>query len=399
MKNEFVNEVYAMSKSGIKNIITKYLTQSITSEELDYLTSWMEKKDNLKTFRSFVEINYTINYAMGQYNSDRTKKRLLEKIKKDKSTYQKLRLRKSLKYAAVAMVFLGIGLVYKQISTPDKIVESEMDSADKITLKLSDGSTKVLSGEGNTSVLDNKGYRIGLQNGNQLIYHKSSAGKKFVYNTLKVPYGKRFMLILSDGTKVHLNAGTTLRYPVEFIRGKNRQVFLQGEAYFDVAKDERHPFVINANELNIQVLGTQFNLSAYPEDEMVKTVLVEGSVGFFEKGEDFDSKTNAMLQPGFMATWQKEDKSMAYDEVDTDIYTGWMDGKIIFNHIPFKDILKKLERNYDVKITNNNKALNDVRFTASFDTETMEQILNAFKKSYPLHFEITNDNQISIEQP
>jgi ferric-dicitrate binding protein FerR (iron transport regulator) len=388
-----------MSKSGIKNIITKYLTQSITSEELDYLTSWMEKKDNLKTFRSFVEINYTINYAMGQYNSDRTKKRLLEKIKKDKSTYQKLRLRKSLKYAAVAMVFLGIGLVYKQISTPDKIVESEMDSADKITLKLSDGSTKVLSGEGNTSVLDNKGYRIGLQNGNQLIYHKSSAGKKFVYNTLKVPYGKRFMLILSDGTKVHLNAGTTLRYPVEFIRGKNRQVFLQGEAYFDVAKDERHPFVINANELNIQVLGTQFNLSAYPEDEMVKTVLVEGSVGFFEKGEDFDSKTNAMLQPGFMATWQKEDKSMAYDEVDTDIYTGWMDGKIIFNHIPFKDILKKLERNYDVKITNNNKALNDVRFTASFDTETMEQILNAFKKSYPLHFEITNDNQISIEQP
>ncbi|WP_425236853.1 FecR family protein [Ulvibacterium sp.] len=388
-----------MSKSEIKNIITNYFTQSITSEDLDSLTSWLEKKGNSKTFRSFVEINYTINYAMGQYNSDRTKKRLLEKIKKDKSTYQKLRLRKFFKYAAVALIFLGIGMVYKQISTPDKIVDPEIDPADKITLQLSDGSTKVLSGEGTTSVLDKEGYRVGLQNGNQLIYHKSSAGKKFVYNTLKVPYGKRFMLILSDGTKVHLNAGTTLRYPVEFIRGKNRQVFLQGEAYFDVAKDERHPFVINANELNIQVLGTQFNLSAYPEDAKVKTVLVEGSVGFFEEGQDFDSKAQARLQPGFMATWQKEDKSMAYSEVDTDIYTGWMDGKIIFNHIPFKDILKKLERNYDVRITNNNKTLDDVRFTASFDTETMEQILNAFKKSHPLHFEIREDNQIIIEQP
>ncbi|WP_422080447.1 FecR family protein [Ulvibacterium sp.] len=388
-----------MGKSEIKNIITNYFTQSITSEELDSLTSWLEKKGNLKTFRSFIEINYAINYAMGQYNSDRTKKRLLEKIKKDKSTYQKLRLGKLLKYAAVALVFLGIGLVYKQVSAPDGSVESEMDSTDKITLRLSDGSTKVLSGEGTTSVLDNKGYRIGLQNGNQLIYHKSSAGKKFVYNTLKVSYGKRFMLILSDGTKVHLNSGTTLRYPVEFIRGKNRQVFLQGEAYFDVAQDALHPFIINVDELNIQVLGTRFNLSAYPEDEMVKTVLVEGSVGFFEEGQDFDEEDQTRLQPGFMASWQKEDRSMAYEEVDTDIYTGWMDGRIIFNHIPFKDILKKLERNYDVTITNNNKALDDVRFTASFDTETMEQILSAFKKSHPLHFEIREDNQIIIEQP
>ncbi|WP_299534433.1 FecR domain-containing protein [Ulvibacterium sp.] len=397
MKNEFVNEVYAMGKSEIKNIITNYFTQSITSEELDSLISWLEKKGNLKTFRSFVEINYTINYAMGQYNSDRTKKRLLEKIKKDKSAYQKFRLGRLLKYAAVAMVFLGIGLVYKQVSTSNKDVEPEMDSTDKITLQLSDGSTKVLSGEGTTSVLDKKGYRIGLQNGNQLVYHKSSAGKKLVFNTLKVPYGKRFMLVLSDGTKVHLNAGTTLRYPVEFIRGTNRQVFLEGEAYFDVAKDEKRPFLINVDELNIQVLGTRFNLSAYPEDEMVKTVLVEGSVGFFETGQDFDEKDHISLQPGFMATWQKEDRSIAYKEVDTHIYTGWMDGKIIFKHIPFKDILKKLERNYDVRIINNNKALDDVRFTASFDTETMAQILNAFNKSHPLHFEIREDNQIIIE--
>lgn len=399
MKIGFVNGVYTMGKSEIKNIITNYFTQSITSEELDSLIAWLEKKGNLKTFRSYVEINYTIHYAMGQYNSDRTKKRLLEKIKKDKSTYQRFRLGKLLKYAAVALIFLGIGLLYKQVTISDRQVEPKSDPADKITLQLSDGSTKVLSGEGTTSVLDKKGYRIGLQNGNQLIYHKSSAGKKFVYNTLKVPYGKRFMLILSDGTKVHLNAGTTLRYPVEFIKGKNRQVFLQGEAYFDVAKDEKRPFLIDVDELNIQVLGTQFNLSAYPEDEMVRTVLVEGSVGFFEEGPGFDERVHTKLQPGFMATWQKGDGSMAYKEVDTDIYTGWMDGKIIFNHIPFKDILKKLERNYDVTITNNNKVLDDVRFTASFDTETMEQILNAFKKSHPLRFEIREDNQIIIEQP
>jgi len=388
-----------MGNSKINNVITKYFTQSITSEELDQLTHWLDKDGSSKTFRSFVGINYAINYTMGQYNSDRTKRLLLETIRKDKSSLRKLKVRKLLKYAAVALVFLGIGLVYQQISTSGDTVESIEDQQDKITLQLSDGSTKVLSSEENVSVLNNKGNRIGLQNGNQLIYHKSTAEKELVFNTLKIPYGKRFMLVLSDGTRVHLNAGTTLKYPVEFIKGKYRQVFLEGEAYFDVAKDPKHPFVVNTDDINIQVLGTRFNLSAYSEDAATNTVLVEGSVGFFEKGKKFDSKSDATLDPGFMATWKKEDGSISYSEVDTDMYTGWMDGRIIFNHIPFDDILKKLERNYDVKITNKDAELADTRFTASFDTETIEQILNAFKKSYPLQYVIMDDNQITIQQP
>ena len=114
---------------------------------------------------------------------------------------------------------------------------------------------------------------VGNQNGNKIVYDTETTLEKLVYNTIKIPYGKRFELQLSDGTIVHLNSGTTLKYPVKFIASGNRQVFLDGEAFFDVAKDKTHPFVVNADNLNVRVLGTHFNVSNYPEDKLTDIVL------------------------------------------------------------------------------------------------------------------------------
>jgi ferric-dicitrate binding protein FerR (iron transport regulator) len=119
-------------------------------------------------------------------------------------------------------------------------------------------------------------------------------------------------------------------------------------------------------------------------------------VGLFRNGEEYRLENASLLEPGYKATSEKSRKEILFEQVDTEIYTGWVQGKIIFNSMPFKDILKKLERQYNVEIINNNKQLDEEIFTASFDTETIEQVLTAFNKNYPINYQIRN-NQIIID--
>ena len=117
-----------------------------------------------------------------------------------------------------------------------------------------------------------------------------------VYNTLKIPYGKKFEVQLSDGTIVHLNAGTSLRYPVQFVKNQSRQVYLTGEAFFEVSKDKAHPFTVNTQEVNVEVLGTKFNVNSYTEDVSTDVVLVEGKVSLYKDKKTAENQV--YLTPG-----------------------------------------------------------------------------------------------------
>lgn len=385
-----------MTTKEFVHILSKFLSQAISSEELDCLNKHLEETKDDSTFRSYVEIDYTTKYLMSKYDSSKAKKELLTTIRHDKKRVKHLQIIQYAKYAAMVVLFLGFAFLYWNHNyrpfTSEKVAIE-----DQITLRLSDGTVKTISESENSSVYDKKGNRIGLQQGNQLVYHKGGKAKELVYNEVTVPYGKKFTLILSDGTRAHLNAGSSLRYPVEFIKENKRQIFLSGEGYFDVTEDKERPFVINANQLNVRVLGTSFNLSAYPEDEIIRTVLVEGSVGFYEENTDYDERATK-LAPGHMAVWDRTDKSMKVSEINTQLFTGWMDGRVIFSHMPFEDIIKKLERNYNVEIENRYKALNKIRFNASFDTETITEVFEAFNKNYPLKFEVVG-KKVIIDKP
>lgn len=385
-----------MKTSEFSHILTKFLSQAISSEELDCLNKHLEETKDDSTFRSYVEIDYTTKYLMSKYDSSKAKKELLTTIRHDKKRVKHLQIIQYAKYAAMVVLFLGFAFLYWNHNyrpfTSEKVAVE-----DQITLRLSDGSVQTISESQNSSVYDKKGDRIGLQQGNQLVYHKGGKAKELVYNSVTVPYGKKFTLILSDGTKAHLNAGSSLRYPVEFLKNHKREIYLSGEGYFDVTEDKESPFVINTNQLNVRVLGTSFNLSAYPEDEIVRTVLVEGSVGLYEENTDFDEHS-AQLQPGHMAVWNRAEKSMKISEINTQLFTGWMYGRIIFSHMPFEDIIKKLERNYNVEIENRYEALNKIRFNASFDTETITEVFEAFSKNYPLKFKVLG-KKVIIDKP
>ena len=378
----------------IESIIIKYINKSANTIELNILTKWIKDENNVLIFKTYVETHYAINYSTSKsYKSEieLNKKMKIEIKKSKKITYTK-KVKTLFKYAALILFFIGLGfsiIKYKNNSTISEFTDND------IILQLENGEVQIIKGNISTEVKDAQGNTVGNQTGNQLVYTDQFKTEKLSYNTLTVPYGKRFKIQLSDGTSVHLNSGTSIKYPVQFIKGKKRKVFLNGEAFFDVKKDKEHPFIVNINNMNVRVLGTKFNVSSYPEDANVNTVLVEGSVGIYKKEDLYNPETAAILKPGYKGTWNKNDRKININKADIEMYTSWINGRILFRHTTFNNIIKKLERHYNIKISNNNIELGKQYFAASFDEETIDQVLKTFNETYSFKYTIIN-NQIII---
>lgn len=379
-----------------------HISRLIIKKKLDVLTP--AEKLQLKEFKKkhpflsktdFIKVSDTLS-TYDTIDKDKAWKNVVLKAEQSKSKQKNLFSNKSwIKYAAIAVLFLGIGFLFQQGYFS---ASSTLDIPNEfITLELENGSTKIINEDGTSELVDKKGNIIGNQKGKILVYDTTITNESLVYNTLTVPYGKRFEVQLSDGTKVHLNAGTSLKYPIKFIEGQNRQVFLKGEAFFNVSTDARHPFIVNAEEINIRVLGTQFNVSSYPEDEQITTALLEGSVGVYSSNEAYNQETVTLLNPGFKAEWSLKNHEIKVDKADTETHIAWMEGRLILNGVPFNDILKKLERQYNVVFINNDKDLENRRFTARFDVENIHQVMQSF--SYSASFTYKFDSNKIIINP
>ncbi len=386
-----------MSFRDKAEIIAKYVTKTASGVELHTLAQWLEDSGNRKEFRDFIEINYAITHHMTQFNKDRIKNNLLQRIKRDKHILNRFKIKRSIAYAAVFLCVIGLGFFLQLAIFEKPAKEVLVTGQNDITLYLEDGGVQIISKNGSAPVHDANGKKVGEQKADQLKYFSKAGLNKNVYHRLVVPYGKKFELLLSDGSVAYLNSGSSIKYPAGFPERGNREVFLTGEAFFEVARDTDRPFVIYTNDIGVEVLGTKFNVSSYPEDSTINTVLVEGSISVFAKESDGTSeeKKATILEPGYMAIWNKERNDMSHEEVDVDMYIAWIGGKITFNHLPFKDIVKKLERHYNVSINNTNKILDEEIFTASFDRETIEEVLQVFSRNFALRINIEN-NQIVI---
>lgn len=295
------------------------------------------------------------------------------------------------KYAAIVIFLVSIGFFYYQKSYQSKSTFVIPEEA--ITLQLENGDIQVIKEDGTTQVVDARGNVIGKQKGNLLEYDSSVAKDTLAYNIIKIPYGKRFELKLSDGTNVHLNSGSSLRYPIRFVEKDKRQVFLDGEAYFDVTKDAKHPFIVSSNDLDVRVLGTKFNITSYKKDGKTYAVLVEGSIAASSKLEQHD---NVILKPGYRVYF--EDKKLKTETADVRKYIAWVSGELMFIDDSFEVIANKLERKYNVEIINNYKELNDIVITATFKNENIYQVLKTFQTYEAFDFTI-NDRIITINKP
>jgi len=384
-----------MKKKQSKRLIVKFITNQASQEERELLTKWLEDTDNQKVFKDFVKTNYAIDYAMNTFDTAKAKKKLLRRIGQDNSIFYRQRIKMYFKYAAI-IIGLAVSTIYfyqkdTALYQKDNLL---VPKEEMIILQSDNGSTQIINPLNSGNFTDKTGKIIGKQDKSKIIYSDDKSTQTLVYNTLKIPYGKRFEIELSDGTIVHMNSGTTLRYPVAFLKNQSRKVFLTGEAFFEVAKDKDHPFTVNTQELSVEVLGTKFNASSYTDDVTTDIVLVEGKVGLYKGKKASDNWVK--LTPGLKGSTTKGQQNITTEKVNTDIYTAWIKGSLVFKNMPFDAIIKKLERHYNVTFINKNKTLGKEIFNASFDQEPIAAVLKYFSDSYNIDYKII-DNKIIIK--
>ncbi|WP_411029299.1 FecR family protein [Spongiimicrobium sp. 3-5] len=375
-----------MQEQEFRNLLDKYLNGSISNEELEVLEKFKKELNSG---------NHEVNFK-NKADKNALKESLWTAINAKTRNAKKKKFA-NWKIATVAAVFIGlVSTAYFHLQNTTTAISNPIP-ANAITLELENGDIKVIKEDGKVEVLNAEGKVVGKQDGKSLKYVDTNIKKELAYNTLAVPNGKTFKLQLSDGTIAHLNAGSSIKYPVQFIKGFKRQVFITGEAFLDVAKDPEHPFIVNANKLNVRVLGTQFNVSAYPEDETTEVVLVEGSVSLYTETEGYDTEKNTLLKPGFKGSFNKEKNHIITNKVITSIYTSWINGELVFRNMTFENILKKLERHYNVTISNYNEVLSKKEFNANFGDEPIENVLEELKINYDIDYEIMEDDNIILK--
>ena len=208
-----------------------------------------------------------------------------------------------------------------------------------------------------------------------------------VMQTISSRQGMVSRLLLADGTRVWLNSGSELQFPNRFL-GDFREVKLKGEAYFEVVKNKNQPFRVNANELNVEVLGTSFDVANYKEEKRAEVILVEGKVSLVAKEGDKITGGGTLL-PGQRGVYCVETRKMLTEEVSVDKYIAWRDGNLIFRDDKMEEVVKRMSRWFNVEIFINDPEIKSYIYKATFRNENLLQVLNLLKISAPIDFRIT----------
>ena len=374
-----------------EDLTLKYLNQNTSVEDLKKLLVKLKEKENVELFKSYIKTNYYSSYVLNDIDRKDIIKVIKDKIDLErKNSIRKSFIKKTFKYAALFFLVLGLGYYIKSTQQNITVEEKIVPKADDIVLETENGEQLIIEREEKNLKIDPK---INLlQKTNKLVYDKNLKIEKLVFHSLKVPYGKRFDIVLSDNSRVYLNSGSILKYPVKFLDNQIREVFLEGEAFFDISEDEKNIFRVNSNGINVEVYGTKFNFKNYPEDYVSDVVLVNGSVGI----SNIENKSITKLTPGFKGSVDKENFIVEKVKINTKLYTSWIDGQVVFRGESFNQIIKKLERLYNVTIINNNEKISEELFNATIDTEEekIEDVLNYFNKIYNIEYQVYNNKII-----
>jgi ferric-dicitrate binding protein FerR (iron transport regulator) len=355
-------------KEYIEILIQKFKNEEITSSELDRLHEILNQEDvkgelAAVFYKQWNEISSKNNYIDKVGAFEKVKERLdmsidVEAESQDKTANKNKIFLTILKYAAVVLVTITMTLLV-QFFMNKEIVKQE----------------------------------------------------QVVYQEYNVPNGSKSHLTLPDGTEIWLNSGSKLRYAVIF-ENKERQVFLEGEAYFSVSEDKTRPFIVNTDKLNVRALGTEFNVKSYPDDNVVEATLISGVISV-ERKTNSTSTNDIILNPNERVSFTKstgkmkhfkpqepqpetvieriENKEVTLNPLPTtyiEQFVGWKEDKLIFNTLTFKDLMVKLERWYGVNIEIQNEDLTNYTFTGSFENETLQQALDALKLTTPFKYSI-----------
>ena len=330
-------------------LIFKSLSGNITKEEQAELDTWREENEcNQKLFEQICS-ETMIREKFDQYKNANVQPAFDAFVKK----IEKLQSRRHWigtlsRYAAVVIVLVLVVVFYysrKEMGTAEQLQFTgglESIQRNLPVLTLSNGREMVLDTQ--ELLQEENGARISVNKEGYIQYDRvDSVSAEVVYNTLSTPSQCDFTFILEDGTRVWMNAKSSLRYPVAF-HGKERIIYAEGEIYLEVAKDERRPFFVILDGMKVEVLGTSFNINSYADEKYADVTLVEGRVAAYVNTENY------CLLPNRQLRWDKENKTVEVKPVNVNDYIAWKNGKYIFKERVLSDIAKVLRRWYDVEV-------------------------------------------------
>lgn len=347
------------------SLIGKYLSGSNEVSEAE-VKSWLNedtRNNELYQDLQFEETLADVLDELDQFNEEKAWARFTSsRILKVKYTSLKW-----MRIAAVLVLTLGISSVmvyhFSGKAKTERFAETEniRPGGPKAYLAMADGSVINLTDLDQSQKKQLK-KSAGLELTGNTVIVKGTAGNAKKYYSLITPKGGEYKLVLNDSTEVWLNADSKLKFPDKFSSG-SRDVELVGEAWFKVTKNESTPFLVRSNDIDIRVLGTEFNASAYPDDPVATTTLINGRVTVFYK-TGITGQQN--LLPGDQASYNKEENTIRLETVDAANFKAWKDGYFVFDNQPLSAVAKTLERWYDVQFTISDKALESARFSGQF---------------------------------
>jgi len=382
----------------IARIIALEVSEELSAEDILKLKTWVEEcpENSRLYFRIKNSANFNVRNLEFQKVDIQAGWETISPViaKRQKHIFR----RKMLRYAATILLpFLITGGIYiytqlqlKQQQYSVATLSKIHPGSTKAVLILNNGDSLLLDTSDNQTIKEKDGTLIEKSDGK--LSYLNPANEEMVqpiYNTLNIPRGGEYNLVLADGTRVFLNAMSSFKYPVKF-SGNNREVELSGEAYFEVKKDAGRPFIVKTAAINIKVLGTSFNLNAYENTEKIVTTLIEGSIKLISHSNG----ESMLLEPEEQATFHTKDGLTEIERVDVNLYTAWKDGNFIFHDARIEDIMNTLTRWYTVNVLYMNESVKEMRFSGNLSRyDDINQILDIIETTKKIKIEI-NQNTI-----
>ena len=368
------------------DIIERKLEGVLSSDEEIRFREWVEASEKNEVYfhklETFYKENGFVKEITGQ-DVDMSWGKFTEQLKEEKR-----RKRRTLRYWAISGVAacLLVGVLISTWMGGDNSVLSEetktiVAGGSKAVLWLSNGEKVEL--ENNVDELKEASVRI-VNSGSVLSYEKNqdTVLKGRVMNKVETPRGGEYGITLADGTRVYLGALSKIEYPVAF-DGAKRVVKASGEVYFDVARDTAHPFVVEMTNLDVEVLGTSFNVRDYADEDYVEATLVSGKIKVNA------GKESCILEPNYQAVLDKKNNTLETKEVDVSEFVDWKSGKLNVRNRRLEDILNRLSEWYDVYVFYVNEEAKDIRFYANIDRYSdMNELLDKFEKTGQVEFRV-----------
>jgi hypothetical protein len=374
--------------SDFKQLFDRYIDGHLTREELARLFEGMSDDPSMPGMLDELLRSHSLQGLAHPDREDVLFQRIMAKDRRQ-TTIRRISIWSAA--AAAAILLICISLVYNRPAQQTKIASKEiiaMPGKKGAVLTLSNGQTLSLDSLGNGSIAQQNGKTILLNNG--ILSYKDGHNAEAVYNTLSTARGREFQLTLPDGTQVWLNAASSIRYPTAF-SGAQRQVEVTGEVYFEIAKNEHQPFIVSigGGQPSVEVLGTRFNVNAYPDENSFRTTLAEGAVRII------GGYHSVQLHPGQQA--RVSGRQVAVTAVNVAQVMAWKEGLFSFKDVPFDEVMRQLSRWYDIDVVYEN-GVPDIDFEGELGRDVSLSKILFFLERVGVHYRVENGKTIVISK-